>query len=286
MQLTGDRFTQQSAVFGNDLVTLPNFPAEIRAPRAPCRACRRSRSTWPTTTLTLGDAPDVLVAMNPAALKANLGDLPGARRSSSTPTTSPPGNLSKAGYDASPLDALGDGPAGRIRRAPGRPDRDDRRGGQAVRPVAQGRRALERIRLRLACCRGMYGRPTDPTVAFLSSSKLSPTSRRQRSRGVQGSLELGRPPAFGGVLRSSRPRWRRAPTATSPATWPGLRPDRRRRPGHGLPVPGLLPITPASDILHELSKRTRRSACTRSRPRTRSPHRFAASAPPSVAPWP
>ena len=50
MQLTGDRFTSASAMFGNDLATLPDFPAEIRAPRAPSPASRRSRSTSPTTT--------------------------------------------------------------------------------------------------------------------------------------------------------------------------------------------------------------------------------------------
>ena len=50
MQLTGDRFTSETAAFGNDLSTLPDFPAEIRAPRAPCRACRRSSCTSPTTT--------------------------------------------------------------------------------------------------------------------------------------------------------------------------------------------------------------------------------------------
>ena len=50
MQLTGDRFTQETAAFGNDLVTLPNFPPRSARPRAPCRASRRSRSTSPTTT--------------------------------------------------------------------------------------------------------------------------------------------------------------------------------------------------------------------------------------------
>ncbi len=89
MQLTGDRFTQESAVFGNDLVTLPNFPAEIRAPQGTLPGVSSFQVHFADhDILTAGDAPDVLVAMNPAALKANLPDLPRARRSSSTPTTS------------------------------------------------------------------------------------------------------------------------------------------------------------------------------------------------------
>ena len=77
MQLTGDRFTQESAAFGNDLVTLPNFPAEIRAPQGTLPGVSSFQVHFADhDILTAGDAPDVLVAMNPAALKANVGDLP------------------------------------------------------------------------------------------------------------------------------------------------------------------------------------------------------------------
>src|SRR5690349_14029614 len=76
MQLTGDRFTQESAAFGNDLVTLPNFPAEIRAPQGTLPGVSSFQVHFADhDILTAGDAPDVLVAMNPAALRANLGDL-------------------------------------------------------------------------------------------------------------------------------------------------------------------------------------------------------------------
>ena len=76
MQLTGDRFTQESAAFGNDLQTLPNFPAEIRAPRHPS-GCLRSFTVHfaDHEIFTPGDPVDALVAMNPAALKTNLPDL-------------------------------------------------------------------------------------------------------------------------------------------------------------------------------------------------------------------
>ena len=91
MQLTGDRFTSETASFGNDLSTLPNFPAEIRAPAGTLPGVSSFQLHFADhDILTPGDAPNVLVAMNPAALKANLADLPAGATSSSTPTSSPP----------------------------------------------------------------------------------------------------------------------------------------------------------------------------------------------------
>jgi 2-oxoglutarate ferredoxin oxidoreductase subunit alpha len=78
MQLTGNRFTSETAAFGNDLSTLPNFPAEIRAPTGTLPGVSSFQLHFADhDIMTPGDAPDVLVAMNPAALKANLADLPG-----------------------------------------------------------------------------------------------------------------------------------------------------------------------------------------------------------------
>jgi 2-oxoglutarate ferredoxin oxidoreductase subunit alpha len=77
MQLTGDRFTIDTASLGNDLATLPNFPAEIRAPQGTVNGVSSFQLHFSSENVTTpGDAPDVLVAMNPAALKANLKDLP------------------------------------------------------------------------------------------------------------------------------------------------------------------------------------------------------------------
>src|SRR6202050_1247248 len=76
MQLTGDRFTTSSALFGNDLATLPDFPAEIRAPAGTLAGVSAFQvHISDHDILTPGDSPDVLVAMNPAALKANLVDV-------------------------------------------------------------------------------------------------------------------------------------------------------------------------------------------------------------------
>ena len=105
MQLTGDRFTAESAGLGNDLATLPNFPAEIRAPQGTLPGVSSFQLHFADhDVLTPGDAPDVLVAMNPAALKANLADVPrGASIIVDTDEFSKR-NLAKVGYAASPLE--------------------------------------------------------------------------------------------------------------------------------------------------------------------------------------
>src|SRR3954454_9918999 len=77
MQLAGDRFTSETAEFGNDLSTLPDFPAEIRAPAGTLPGVSAFQLHFADHDVrTPGDRPDVLVAMNPAALKANVADLP------------------------------------------------------------------------------------------------------------------------------------------------------------------------------------------------------------------
>src|ERR1700684_593171 len=77
MQLTGDRFTSEAALFGNDLATQPSYPAEIRAPQGTLPGVSSFQiQIADYDILTAGDRPDVLVAMNPAALKANIMDLP------------------------------------------------------------------------------------------------------------------------------------------------------------------------------------------------------------------
>ncbi len=105
MQLTGDRFTSQTALLGNDLSTLPNFPAEIRAPQGTLPGVSSFQLHFADhNVLTPGDAPDVLVAMNPAALKANLRDLPRGATLIVNTDEFTKRNLSKVGYVESPLD--------------------------------------------------------------------------------------------------------------------------------------------------------------------------------------
>ena len=105
MQLTGDRFTQETAVFGNDLVTLPSFPAEIRAPAGTLPGVSSFQLHFADhDILTPGDAPDVLVAMNPAALKANLKDLPRGGDLIVNTDEFTRRNLTRVGYAANPLE--------------------------------------------------------------------------------------------------------------------------------------------------------------------------------------
>jgi len=104
MQLAGTQFTASSAMFGNDLATLPNFPSEIRAPAGTIAGVSSFQvhiADWDI--LTPGDHPDCLIAMNPAALKANLADLkPGALIIANRDAFDER-NLAKAGYETNPL---------------------------------------------------------------------------------------------------------------------------------------------------------------------------------------
>src|SRR5439155_26933858 len=105
MQLTGDRFTSASAIFGNDLSTLPDFPAEIRAPAGTLAGVSAFQiHISDHDILTPGDSPNVLVAMNPAALKANVADLPPGGTLIVNVDAFEERKLSKAGFCANPLE--------------------------------------------------------------------------------------------------------------------------------------------------------------------------------------
>src|ERR1700722_10741882 len=104
MQLTGDRFTDSSALFGNDLSTLPDFPAEIRAPAGTLAGVSAFQvHISDHDILTPGDSPDVLVAMNPAALRANLADINPLATIIVNSDAFEERNLTKAGYSDNPL---------------------------------------------------------------------------------------------------------------------------------------------------------------------------------------
>ncbi|HSO28341.1 MAG TPA: 2-oxoacid:acceptor oxidoreductase family protein, partial [Candidatus Sulfomarinibacteraceae bacterium] len=104
MQLTGSQFTRTAAYFGNDISTYPDFPAEIRAPAGSLPGVSGFQLSFSSTHIhTPGDEPDVLVAMNPAALKANLGDLPAGGALIVNDDSFTVGNLGKVGYSTNPL---------------------------------------------------------------------------------------------------------------------------------------------------------------------------------------
>jgi 2-oxoglutarate ferredoxin oxidoreductase subunit alpha len=104
MQVTGSQFTRTAAVFGNDIATLPDFPAEIRAPAGSLAGVSGFQISFSSSEIhTPGDAPDVLVAMNPAALRANLGDVPAGGAIVVNEDAFTAQNVAKAGYAANPL---------------------------------------------------------------------------------------------------------------------------------------------------------------------------------------
>jgi 2-oxoglutarate/2-oxoacid ferredoxin oxidoreductase subunit alpha len=106
MQLTGDRFTSEAALFGNDLATQPNYPAEIRAPAGTLPGVSSFQiQIADYDILTAGDRPDVLVAMNPAALKSNVGDLPRGGMIIANSDEFTKRNLTKVGYVTNPLES-------------------------------------------------------------------------------------------------------------------------------------------------------------------------------------
>jgi len=259
MQLTGDRFTQESAVFGNDLVTLPNFPAEIRAPQGTLPGVSSFQVHFADhDILTAGDAPDVLVAMNPAALKANLGDLPAGATIIVDSHDFTKRNLDKAGYDANPLDLLGDAndPLGAFSVHP-----VDLTGMtvEAVKEFGLSRKDAARAKnmFALGLLSWMYGRPTEPTTTFLTKRFAKvPDIRDANIAAFKAGWN------FGETTETFAVQYEVKPAAMPSGRYRNITGNLALAYGliaggvqSGLPVfLGSYPITPASDILHELSK--------------------------------
>ncbi len=257
MQLTGDRFTQETASFGNDLSTLPNFPAEIRAPQGTLPGVSSFQVHFADhDILTPGDRPDVLVAMNPAALKANLPDLPrGATVIVDTHDFSGR-NLAKAGYAANPLedDTL---EAFAVHAV-------DLTGMTvaAVKEFGLSRKDAARAKnmFALGLVSWMYGRPTETTVTFLERRFAKvPDIRDANVAAFHTGWNYGETTEAFAVQYEIKPAPMRAGTyrniTGNLALSYGLVAGAVQS---DLPLfLGSYPITPASDILHELSKHKR-----------------------------
>ncbi len=254
MQLTGDRFTQESASFGNDLSTLPNFPAEIRAPQGTLPGVSSFQVHFADhDILTPGDAPDVLVAMNPAALRANLGDLPKGATIIVDTADFTPRNLSKAGYVASPLD---DGSLAEYAVHP-----VDLTGMtvEAVKEFGLSRKDASRAKnmFALGLLSWLYGRPTESTIAFLEKRFARVPDIRDAN---VTAFTMGW--NFGETTETFAVTYEVKPARMAPGTYRNITGNLALSYGllaarvqSGLPLfLGSYPITPASDILHELSK--------------------------------
>ncbi|CAM5423321.1 2-oxoacid:acceptor oxidoreductase subunit alpha [Kitasatospora aureofaciens] len=254
MQLTGDRFTSETAAFGNDLSTLPNFPAEIRAPAGTLPGVSSFQLHFADhDILTPGDAPNVLVAMNPAALKANLPDLPRGAEIIVNTDEFTKRALAKVGY---PADPLGDGSLDgfHLHKVP-----LTTLTLEALKDSGLARKDAERAKnmFALGLLSWMYHRPTHGTEAFLRGKFAK---RPQIAEANISAFRAGW--NFGETTEDFAVSYEIAPAALPAGRYRNISGNLALAYGliaaaqrSGLPLYlGSYPITPASDILHELSK--------------------------------
>jgi 2-oxoglutarate ferredoxin oxidoreductase subunit alpha len=254
MQLTGDRFTSETAAFGNDLSTLPDFPAEIRAPAGSIPGVSGFQLHFADhDILTPGDAPDVLVAMNPAALKANLGDLPKGATLIVNTDAFTPRNLDKAGYASNPLEdgSLADHQVHEVALTSMTLE--------ALREFDISKKEAERAKnmFALGLMSWLYHRPTEATVAFLEKKFAArPLIAKANVTAFKAGWN------FGETTEAFAVSYEVKPARLRPGTYRNISGNLALAYGliaasrlSGLPLfLGAYPITPASDILHELSK--------------------------------
>ena len=254
MQLTGTQFTNTSAIVGNDVSTLPDFPAEIRAPAGTTYGVSGFQLHFSSDDIqTPGDSPDVLVAMNPAALKTNLNELKKGGSIIINIDSFDFKNLRLAGYENNPLeDSSLDGynvvqvPLSKL---------------TATALEDSGLSAKEIARCKNFFALGMmywlYSRPYEPTlewikVKFKSSPDIAVANEKVLKAGYY----------FGENTEIFTTRYQVAPAKLSPGIYKNISGNEALALGFvaasvktGLPLfLGSYPITPASDILHELSK--------------------------------
>ncbi|MFE7593646.1 2-oxoacid:acceptor oxidoreductase subunit alpha [Kitasatospora sp. NPDC057512] len=254
MQLTGDRFTSETASFGNDLSTLPNFPAEIRAPAGTLPGVSSFQLHFADhDILTPGDAPNVLVAMNPAALKANVPDLPRGAEIIVNTDEFTKRALAKVGY---PADPLGDGSLDgfHLHKVP-----LTTLTLEALKDSGLARKDAERAKnmFALGLLSWMYHRPTHGTESFLRTKfAKKPQIAEANISAFRAGWNFGETTESFAVSYevppARLPAGRYRNISGNLALSYGLIAAARRS---GLPLYlGSYPITPASDILHELSR--------------------------------
>ena len=255
MQTIGERFTDSSAFAGNDIATLPDFPAEIRAPAGTLAGVSGYQLQFGSRTiLTPGDEPDALVAMNPAALKANIADLPEGGLLVVNLDSFKKMNLKKAGYEINPLE-----------------DEDFRKKYQLIEldlttltkealsesPLKPSDKARCKNFFALGFMCYVYGRPLEPTLNFFNQKwgKKLPEVAEANSTALKAGFNLG------DTMETARNRYQLAKAVVQPGVY-------RKISGNEATVYGLVagaqcakrellysgyPITPASPVLEGLS---------------------------------
>ncbi|MFI9563826.1 2-oxoacid:acceptor oxidoreductase subunit alpha [Streptomyces rishiriensis] len=256
MQLTGDRFTSETASFGNDLSTLPNFPAEIRAPAGTLPGVSSFQLHFADhDILTPGDAPNVLVAMNPAALKANIADVPRGAEIIVNTDEFTRRAMQKVGYAASPLED------GSLDGYQLHPVPLTTLTVEALKEFDLTRKEAERSKnmFALGLLSWMYHRPTEGTEKFLRSKfAKKPDIAAANIAAFRAGWNFGETTEDFAVSYEVAPAAKAFPVGTyrnisgNLALSYGLVAASRQA---DLPLfLGSYPITPASDILHELSR--------------------------------
>jgi 2-oxoglutarate/2-oxoacid ferredoxin oxidoreductase subunit alpha len=253
MQLTGTQFTRTAAVFGNDVSTLPDFPAEIRAPAGSLPGVSGFQISFSSEEIyTPGDAPDVLVAMNPAALKTNIGDLPAGGALIVNQDAFVVANLKKAGYETNPLQ-----------------DGSLKQYNLFEIPISTlNARALEGLDMTtkqvdltknffaLGIMFWLYERSMDPTLRWIESRfSAKPIIVEANTRALKAGY------AFGETTEMFHTTYHVAPAKLAPGTYKNITGNEATALGfvaasrlaHRDLVYGSYPITPASDILHQLA---------------------------------
>jgi 2-oxoglutarate/2-oxoacid ferredoxin oxidoreductase subunit alpha len=254
MQVAGSRFTDASALFGNDLATLPSFPAEIRAPAGTLPGVSSFQvQIADFDILTAGDSPDCLVAMNPAALKKNLKDLRQGGTLVLNTDAFDERNLAKAGYESDPLeDGTLDGY--RVIQVP----MDDLTK-EAVKDTGVSGRSVLRSKnfFALGLLAWLFHRPTQPTIEW-AQKKFARTPEVAAAN--VAAFQAGY--TFGEATEAAKITFEVKPAALRPGTYTNVNGNTALAWGliaasklSGLPLfYGTYPITPASDILHELAR--------------------------------
>jgi 2-oxoglutarate ferredoxin oxidoreductase subunit alpha len=253
MQLAGTHFTTESALAGNDLSTLPDFPAEIRAPAGTLAGVSAFQLNFSSgEVFTPGDDLDVLVAMNPAGLQVNVADLkPGGLLVVDKEAFSEQ-NLKKAEYESNPLE---DGSLSRFQVFPVEIGRLTT---LALKELGLPTRAVTRCRnfFALGLASWLYHRPIEPTLAWIRDRfKKSPELVEANTRALKAGYHYGETTELFAVS------YEVAPATIRPGTYRNITGNSAtalgfiaaaRKAGRPLFL-GSYPITPASDILHELS---------------------------------
>ncbi len=255
MQLTGDRFTTSSALLGNDMSTFPDFPAEIRAPAGTLNGVSAFQvHISDHDILTPGDSPNVLVAMNPAALKANIDLMAKGTILLVNSDAFDERNLAKAGYESNPL-TDGSLSAYTVYEVPMTSITQEVCKEAGVKP-----RDAERSKnfFALGLVSWLYTRPVEPTVKWITERfAAKPQVAEANTRALRAGYD------FGETAELFESNYEIRPATFEPGEYVQVTGNQALAWGlitasrlAGLPLfLGSYPITPASDILHELSRR-------------------------------